>query len=84
MSLFYFNKVLSLSKDGDANLVINKWPRGFPNGSAGKKSACSEEDTGDLGSILKSGRSPGKGNGNPLRYSCLGNSMERGAWRATV
>ena len=30
------------------------------------------------------GRSPGEGNGNPLQYSCLGNPMDRGAWRATV
>ena len=41
-------------------------------------------DTGDLGSIPGSGRSPGVGNGNPFQYSCLGTSMERGAWRATV
>ena len=41
-------------------------------------------DTGDLGSIPGSGRSPGVGNGNPLQYSCLENSMDRGAWRATV
>ncbi|CAI9161683.1 unnamed protein product [Rangifer tarandus platyrhynchus] len=34
--------------------------------------------------IPGSGRSPGGGNGNPLQYSCLGNSMDRGAWRATV
>ena len=34
---------------------------------------------GDLGSIPGSGRSPGEGNGNPLRYSCLENSMDRGA-----
>ena len=39
---------------------------------------------GDLGSILGSGRSPGEGNGNPLQYSCLENSMDRGAWWATV
>jgi len=39
---------------------------------------------GDMGSIPGSGRSPGKGNGNPLQYSCLENSMDRGAWRATV
>ena len=32
----------------------------------------------------KSGRSPGRGNGNPLQYSCLENSMDRGAWQATV
>ena len=34
--------------------------------------------------IPGSGRSPGEGNGNPLQYSCLGNSMDRGTWRATV
>ena len=38
----------------------------------------------DPGSIPGSGRSPGEGNGNPLQYSCLENSMERGAWWATV
>jgi len=39
---------------------------------------------GDPGSILGLGRSPGGGNGNPLQFSCLENSMDRGAWRATV
>ena len=39
---------------------------------------------GDMGSTPGSGRSPGEGNGNPLQYSCLGNPMDRGAWRATV
>ena len=39
---------------------------------------------GDSGSIPESGRSAGKGNGYPLQYSCLENSMDRGAWRATV
>ena len=38
---------------------------------------------GDVGSIPGSGRSSGKGNGNPLKFSCLRNSMDRGAWRAT-
>ena len=47
----------------------------------GKESAC---NAGDLGSIPGSGRSPGKGNGNPLQYSCLENSIDRGAWWATV
>ena len=37
-----------------------------------------------MGSIAGSGWSPGVGNGNPLQYSCLGNSMDRGAWRAIV
>ena len=41
------------------------------------------DSAGDVGLIPKSGRSPGEGN-NPLQYSCLGNPMERGAWRATV
>ena len=41
-------------------------------------------DLGDAGSFPGLGRSPGEGNGNPLQYSCLGNSMDRGAWRATV
>ena len=38
----------------------------------------------DTGSIRASGRTPGVGNGNPLQYSCLGNPMDRGTWRATV
>ena len=41
-------------------------------------------NAGDEGSIPGSGRSPGKGNGNPLQYSCLGNPTDRGAWQATV
>ena len=41
-------------------------------------------NAGDLGSIPGSGRSPGEGNVNPLQYSCLENSMDRGAWGATV
>ena len=40
--------------------------------------------TGDVGSVPGSGRFSGGGNGNPLQYSCLGNPMDRGAWRATV
>ena len=39
---------------------------------------------GDLGSIPGLGRSPGEGNGNPLQYSCLENSIDRGVWKATV
>ena len=41
-------------------------------------------DTRDSGSISGSGRSPGVQNGNPLQYSCLGNTMDGGAWWATV
>ena len=45
---------------------------------------CHAGDTGDLGSIPESGRSPGEGNGNPLQYSCLENPMDRGAWQVAV
>ena len=55
--------------------------KGFPDGSNGKESTC---NAGDLGSIPGLGRSPGEWNGYPLQYSCLVNSMDRGAWRATV
>ena len=41
-------------------------------------------DLRDLGLIPGSGRFPGGGNGNPLQYSCLENSMDRGAWWASV
>jgi len=41
-------------------------------------------DIRDVGSVPGSGRSPGGGHGNPFQYSCLGNSMDRGAWWATV
>ena len=47
----------------------------------GKESAC---NAGNEGLIAGLGRSPGGGYGNPLQYSCLENSMDRGAWRATV
>ena len=50
-------------------------------GSYGKASAC---NAGDPGSIPGSGRSPAEGNGNPLQYPCLENSMDGGAWQATV
>ena len=41
-------------------------------------------NVGDAGSVPGLGRSCGEENGNPLQYSCLGNSMDRGAWRVTV
>ena len=41
-------------------------------------------NAGEVGSIPRSGRSPGEGNGNPLQYSCLGNPRDRGAWQAIV
>ena len=52
-----------------------------PVASDGKESA---HNVGDQGLIPRLGRSPGEGNGNPFQYSCLENSMDRGAWRAIV
>ena len=57
---------------------------GVPSGSMVKNPSANAGDTGDVGLISGSGRSPGEGNGNPLLYSCLGNPMDRGAWWATV
>ena len=53
---------------------------GFPGGSVVKDPPANAGDTGDLGSIPGSGKSSGKGNGNPLQDTCLGNPMDRGAW----
>ena len=57
---------------------------GLPLWLSGKESTCNAEDAGDLGLIPGSGRSPGGGHGNPLQYSCLENTMDRGAWQAIV
>ena len=58
---------------------MNKLP--YPGDSNGKEPAC---NAGDPGSIPGWERSPGEGNGNPLQYSCLENSMNRGACWAVV
>ena len=60
---------------------LSLYSLGFPGASADKESAYS---AGDQGSVPGSGRSPGEENGYPLQYSCLENSMDRGAWWATV
>ena len=54
---------------------------GFPGRSVSKESP---DNAGDPGLIPGSGKPPGEGNGNLLQYSCLEDSMERGAWRTTV
>jgi len=82
--LIYNIALVSGIQHGDSDIyvcvcVLYKW--GFAAGSDSKESTCK---AGDLGSILRLGRSPGAGNGCPVQYSCLGNSMDRGAWRATV
>jgi len=54
---------------------------GLPRWLSGKEHACSGVDKSLMSGL---GRSPGEGNGNPLQYSCLGNSKDRGDWWATV
>ena len=55
--------------------------RGFPGSTDDKESAHNE---GDQGSVPELGRCPREGNGYPLQYSCLENSMDRAGWQATV
>ena len=57
---------------------------GFSGGSVVKNLPVHAGDSGDMGLIPGSGRSPGVGNGNPLQYSYLENSVDRGAWWAAV
>ena len=56
----------------------------YTDGAVVKNLPANAGGTGDVGSILGMGTSPGRGNGNPLRYSCLKNPMDRGAWWTTV
>jgi len=56
-------------------LVVKNLPTNLPTNAG---------DIRDMGSIPGSGRSPGRGHGNPLQYSCQENPMERGAWQTTV
>ena len=56
----------------------------FPGGPVVKNPPANAGARGDVGSVPGSGRSPGEENGNPLQYSCLGNPMDREAWRAAV
>ena len=82
ISIFFIATIKYLIYSGftyQANISIRLI---YPDGSAGKESACNAGDTGDATAIPR--RSPGVGSGNPLRYSCLGNPLDRGAWRAQV
>ena len=63
------------------DFMILKSTKGFPGGSDSKESTC---NVGDLGLNPELGRFPGEWNGNPLQYSCLQNSRNRGAWQAPV
>ena len=63
---------------------ICRWAHGFPGATCGKEPACKCRKTWDVSLILGLRRSPGGGPSNPLHYSCLDNSMDRGACWATV
>ena len=65
-------------KDSVCFYYLHRWGVGFPGGVSDKERAC------DAGSVPGLGRSPGGRHGNPLQYSCLENSMDRGPGRATV
>ena len=62
-------------------LCPNHPKRGFPGGSVVKNPHANAGDMGGADTIPGSGRSPEKGNGNPIQYSCLENHMDKGAWR---
>ena len=77
---------MSVSQDDGAvsSVDLGRPYAGLPQWLCREESAYSAGDAGDAGSIPGWGRFPGGGNGNPLQYSCLKNSMDRGAWRATA
>ena len=89
-SILITSKVLLFTTGNSAHCYVAAWMGGefekeeyifVPDGSDSKESTC---NAGDPGSIPESRRFPGEGHGNPLQYSCLENSMDRGAWQTTV
>ena len=83
MALLLYRRVSSVRHllGKGLSATIRNSSMGFPGGSESKESAC---NAGDPGSIPELGRYPGEGNGKPLHYSCLENSMDRGPRQATV
>ena len=67
-----------------SGLAVTDVYKGLPQRLSGKESPCNAGAAGDGGSIPGSGGFPGERHGNSLQYPCLGNPMDRGAWRATV
>ena len=67
--------------ENSMDCIVYGISKSLPGGSVGKESACNAGDTGLIPGLE---RSPGGGHGNPPQYSCLENSMDRGAWRATI
>ena len=83
VSRFLLQGIFPTQRSNLCLLSLLHWAGGFSIARwlSGKESAC---QAGDTGLIPGSGRSPGGGNGNPLKYFCLKNPMDRGAWRAKV
>ena len=82
ISIFFIATIKYLIYSGftyQANISIRLI---YPDGSAGKDSACNAGDTGDTSAIPR--RSPGAGSGTPLQCSCLGNPLDRGTWWTSV
>ena len=75
------SSVKALIQEEVATLLLLSMPKVFPDGSAVKNLPA---NAGDSGSIPRSGRSPGAGNGNPLQHFCLENPMDRGTCQAIV
>ena len=83
LSILSASSPSKMREEGTIDIYVHYQPvyGGFSCDSGSKESAC---NAGDSSSIPGSGKSPGGGNGNPLQYSCLENSVDKGAWQATV
>ena len=82
---FYHWKIMAILAKISSFFMVFFWGGwGFPGGPVVKNLPANAADAGDLDSILESGRLYGVGNGSPLQYSCLENSMDRGNWWVIV
>ena len=77
-------QALLLDGDIDLDQIFMDWTHQMQEVLVLKNPPANAGDIRDAVLIPGSGRSPGEGSGNPLQYSCLGNSMDKGAWWATV
>ena len=76
------NLSIKILYPSDSEIVETVWKLLLP--LVAQTVKASAYNAGDLGSVPGSGRSPGKGNGNPLQYSCLENPMDGGAWWTAI
>ena len=83
------NKSMDAKEEGDSGMnwelgIDIRIKQGFPDSTVGKNPPAIPGDAGGSSLIPALGRSSGRGHGNPLQYSCLEDSMDRGVWQATV